>query len=83
MMRSVGHWRQPGVSFCATMRAMATPPAYSFNRGTGRLICGAFAFVLFVITAFILLVTDHGAGLDLPLGLMAIALAFLALAVAV
>ena len=62
---------------------MAVQPGYTFTRGTGRLICGVFAFVLFVITAFILLVTDKGAGIEMPLGIAAVGLAFLALAVAV
>jgi hypothetical protein len=62
---------------------MAVQPGYQFTRGTGRLICGVFAFVLFVITAFILLVSDKAVGFDLPLGLLSVGLAFLALAVAV
>jgi hypothetical protein len=62
---------------------MAVQPGYTFTRGTGRLICGVFAFVLFVIVAFVLLVSDHGVGIDFPLGILSAGLAFLALAIAI
>jgi hypothetical protein len=62
---------------------MAVPPAgYQFTRGTGRLICGVFAFVLFVIAAFMFLLAK-GVSADTEFGIIAIGLAFLALAVAV
>jgi hypothetical protein len=61
---------------------MAVQPGYQFTRGTGRLICGVFAFVLFVITAFMFLLAK-GVSPDTEFGLEAVGLAFLALAVAV
>lgn len=59
---------------------MSTP--YTFNRGTGRLICGVFAFVLFVIATFMFLLAK-GVSLDTEFGIVSGGLAFLALAVAV
>jgi hypothetical protein len=61
---------------------MAVQPGYQFTRGTGRLICGVFAFVLFLIAGFMFLISK-GVALDTELGIVAIGLAFLALAVAV
>jgi hypothetical protein len=61
---------------------MAVGPGYQFTRGTGRLICGVFAFVLFVIAAFMFLLAK-GVSADTEFGIGFVGLAFLALAIAV
>jgi hypothetical protein len=61
---------------------MAVQPGYQFTRGTGRLICGVFAFVLFVI-ATIMFLAVKGVSSDTEFGIISAGLAFLALAVAV
>jgi hypothetical protein len=58
------------------------PTPYTFNRGTGRLIAGVFAFVLFVIATFLFLIATTMSVED-KLAVTAAGLAFLALAVAV
>ena len=61
---------------------MAVAPGYQFTRGTGRLICGVFAFVLFVI-ATIMFLAIKGVDANTEFGIVSAGLAFLALAVAV
>jgi hypothetical protein len=61
---------------------MAVQPGYQFTRGTGRLICGVFAFVLFVIATFVFLIATT-MSIDDKFAIVSAGLAFLALAVAV
>jgi hypothetical protein len=61
---------------------MTVQPGYQFTRGTASLVCGVFAFVLFVIATFMFLVSK-GVALDTELGIVTAGLAFLSLAVAV
>jgi hypothetical protein len=58
------------------------PNGYQFTRGTGRLICGVFAFVLFVIATFVFLIATT-MSIDDKFAIVSAGLAFLALAVAV
>lgn len=74
--------RGPPFSHEEADMAVAPGPGYQFTRGTGRLICGVFAFVLFVI-ATIMFLAIHGVSASTEFGIVSAGLAFLALAVAV